>query len=91
MSITSAFAIYFVLWWLVLFAVLPWGVRTQEEGGEVVPGSNPSSPQRPMLGRKLIATTLISAAIFVALYGVIVYGGLTLDDIPLLPDFSRPI
>ncbi len=88
MPITSAFAVYFVLWWLVLFAVLPWGVRTQDEQGEVVPGSAPSAPQRPFLVRKLIATTVVAAIIFAILYAVIVYGGLTLDDIPLLPDFT---
>ena len=31
MSWTTAIAIYFMIWWVVLFAVLPWGVRTQEE------------------------------------------------------------
>ena len=81
MPLTSALAIYFVIWWLVLFAVLPWGVRTQEEQGDVVPGST-------MLLKKLIATTAIAAIVFAALYGVVVYGGLSLDDIPLLPDFT---
>jgi predicted secreted protein len=33
-SISTAFAIYFVLWWVVLFAVLPFGVRSQAEDGE---------------------------------------------------------
>jgi len=88
MPLTSALAIYFVIWWLVLFAVLPWGVRTQEEQGDVVPGSTASAPHRPMLLKKLIATTAIAAIVFAALYGVVVYGGLSLDDIPLLPDFT---
>ncbi|WP_409997548.1 DUF1467 family protein, partial [Escherichia coli] len=30
-SVSTAFAIYFVLWWVVLFAVLPFGVRSQME------------------------------------------------------------
>jgi predicted secreted protein len=88
MSLTSAIAIYFVLWWITLFAVLPFGVRTQDEGGEVVPGSASSAPMRPLLVRKAIATTIASAVIFAILYGVVAYGGLTIDDIPLLPDFS---
>jgi predicted secreted protein len=58
-----AAAIYFVLWWIVLFAVLPWGVESQEEAGEVSPGSDPGAPVRPLLLRKAIATTLISAVI----------------------------
>ncbi len=91
MTLTSAFAIYFVLWWLVLFAVLPWGVRTQEEHGEVVPGSNPSAPHRPMMIRKIIATTIIAGIVFALLYFVVVLGGLTLDDVPFLPEFKETI
>ena len=91
MSLTSAFAIYFVLWWIVLFAVLPWGVKTQDEHGDVVPGSASSAPQHPFLGRKLIATTVVAAVVFAILYLVVGYGGLTLDDIPFLPDFTPEI
>ena len=38
-SLTTAIAIYFIIWWTVLFAVLPFGVRSQEESGAVAPGS----------------------------------------------------
>jgi predicted secreted protein len=64
-----AAAIYFVLWWIVLFAVLPWGVESQEEAGEVSPGSDPGAPARPLLLRKAMATTLISAVIMGLGYG----------------------
>ena len=37
-------AIYFLIWWITLFAVLPWGVRNQEESGEVTPGTDPGAP-----------------------------------------------
>src|SRR6266536_2082582 len=36
MSVTTGLAIYFIVWWMVLFAVLPWGVRSQLESGQVV-------------------------------------------------------
>jgi predicted secreted protein len=62
-SVVLAAAIYFVLWWVVLFAVLPWGVKSQEEAGDISPGSDPGAPVRPLLLRKAIATTLVSAAI----------------------------
>ena len=35
MSLASTIAIFFVVWWIVLFAVLPFGMRTQEEEGDV--------------------------------------------------------
>ena len=53
MSLATAIAIYFIIWWVVLFAVLPWGVRSQEEGGDVVSGSDPGAPAIPRLWWKL--------------------------------------
>ena len=81
MSIGSGVAIYFIIWWLVLFAVLPWGVRTQAEDGEVVPGSAPSAPSTPRMLRKVIFTTVIAAVLFGIVYYVLT-GGYSLDDLP---------
>ena len=64
-TLSTAFAIYFVLWWIVLFVTLPFGVRSQHEDGESVAGTDPGAPIRTQMGRKLIWTTLISAAIFI--------------------------
>ena len=63
-NISTAFAIYFVLWWLVLFVTLPFGVRSQHEDGEGAPGTDPGAPILARMGRKLIWTTVISAAIY---------------------------
>ena len=63
-SLSTAFAIYFVLWWLVLFLTLPFGVRSQHEDGEGAPGTDPGAPIVTHMGRKLIWTTVISAIIF---------------------------
>ncbi len=67
-TISTAFAIYFVLWWVVLFLTLPFGVRSQHEDGEsagqVIPGTDPGAPVLPRMARKLIWTTIISAVIF---------------------------
>ena len=43
-SISTALAIYFVLWWVVLFVTLPFGVRSQHEDGEGAPGTDPGAP-----------------------------------------------
>ena len=68
MSITTVIAIYFLIWWVTLFAVLPWGVRSQHEGGEIVPGTDPGAPAMHRIGWKLLWTTLIASAIFGLLY-----------------------
>jgi len=63
-SISTALAIYFVLWWVTLFLTLPFGVRSQHEDGGGTPGTDPGAPIASQMGRKLIWTTLISAVIF---------------------------
>jgi predicted secreted protein len=65
-TISTALAIYFVIWWIVLFLTLPFGVRSQHEDGEGAPGTDPGAPIMARMGRKLIWTTVISAAIFAA-------------------------
>jgi predicted secreted protein len=63
-TISTALAIYFVIWWITLFLTLPFGVRSQHEDGESVPGTDPGAPVAARMLRKLIWTTGISAAIF---------------------------
>ncbi len=63
-TISTAFAIYFVMWWVTLFLTLPFGIRSQHEEGGGAPGTDPGAPIVPGLRRKLIWTTAISAAIF---------------------------
>jgi predicted secreted protein len=63
-NLSTAFAIYFVIWWIVLFVTLPFGVRSQHEDGDSVPGTDPGAPVATRMGRKLIWTTVLSAVIF---------------------------
>jgi len=63
--VTLAFgvAIYVVIWWTVLFAMLPIGVRTSEEAGEKAsPGTAESAPHLPNLLPKMVATTVVSSS-----------------------------
>jgi len=76
MSTPLAIAVYFTIWWVVLFAVLPIGVRSQHEAGrphDMPIGADPGAPVAPMLGRKALWTTLISAAIFAPLYAYLAW------------------
>jgi predicted secreted protein len=75
MGIGSIIAVYFVVWWVVLFAVLPFGVRTQDETGDVTLGTTSSAPARPLLVRKAIATTIVAAVVVGGMWiAVDVYG-----------------
>jgi predicted secreted protein len=63
-QISTALAIYFVLWWVMLFVTLPFGVRSQHEEGVGAPGTDPGAPILTGMGRKLIWTTVLSAIVF---------------------------
>lgn len=84
MSITTAIATYFVLWWLVLFVVLPFGIRSQHETGEVSPGTDPGAPAIPRLLARLVWTTIVAAVVFAAMYVVYVYRLVSLEDLATL-------
>jgi predicted secreted protein len=68
--------------------VLPWGVRSQQEGGEIVPGTDPGAPAVPRLLRKLAWTTGVSAVIFALCYVVYVNRLVTLDGLVRLVGLS---
>jgi predicted secreted protein len=80
-SIFTALAIYFVIWWIVLFAVLPWGVHSQHESGEMAPGTDPGAPVLANFKRKLVWTTLVSAVVFAAWFVVYLYRLITIDQL----------
>lgn len=82
MSLTLAIALYFIIWWVVLFAVLPIGVRTQGEEGEVVPGTPESAPAAPHLLRIVGLNTLVASIVFAGVWVVITYRLIPLDLVP---------
>jgi predicted secreted protein len=59
-----AVAVYFTMWWIVLFAILPLGVRSLHEDGDTPQGSDPGAPMAPMLLKKAALTTVVSAVLF---------------------------
>ena len=66
-------AVFFIIWWTLLFAILPFGVRSQHEAETMVPGTDPGAPMRPRLRLKLIINTVLS----VILWGIANWGYLT--------------
>ena len=83
MSLLPSIAIFFVIWWLCLFVVLPFGVKSQHEAGEVAPGTEAGAPHRPHLLRRAAATTVLAAIIFAGVYLYFEVYEKTLED--LLP------
>lgn len=85
MSIASGIAIYFIVWWVCLFVVLPFGVRNAHEAGEVVEqGNEAGAPVQHRLGQKVIATTILATIVFALIWGQMTYGWIGFENIPFL-------
>ncbi len=63
----TAIAIFVTIWWVVLFAILPFGVRSQHEEAERHLGTDPGAPVAPRLALKALATTLVAVVVWAAL------------------------
>jgi predicted secreted protein len=83
-SIATAIAIYFIIWWVMLFAVLPWGVRSQQESGAISPGTDPGAPVSPRVWRTLIATTVAASVVFALCAVVYSYRLVTIEGLAAL-------
>jgi len=89
MPFLSTFAVYFVIWWLTLFIVLPIGMRSQQEEGEVVLGTVASAPAKFRGLRVVLLTTVIAAVIQGSWLAASYFFGISVSSLPvLLPDFG---
>ena len=61
-------AIFFTMWWIVLFTVLPFGVRSQHEEESYQQGTDPGAPVAPRMWWKALWTTLITCVLFAILW-----------------------
>ena len=90
MTLLTGLAVYFIIWWITLFAILPIGVRTQADEGDITLGTTESAPLQARLGRKLLLTSLVASVIFAVYFIATVYFGLSVDSLPrIVPDFSK--
>lgn len=78
MAFQSVLAVYFIMFFLCLFMVLPFGVRTSEEAGvELVPGQVESAPHHFPAGRVALRTALVALVPTLLVYGNYRYGWVT--------------
>jgi len=68
MTISFAVVSYICIWFMTLFAVLPFGVRTQDEAGDIVPGTPGSAPEGFRMARVALINTVVAALCFAVFY-----------------------
>ncbi len=88
MSWISGAAVFFLIWWLVLFATLPFGVRTQDDDQDVTLGTVSSAPRGPHMSKTILRATAIALVVFGVFLVLTRVLGFGFDDIPrVVPEF----
>ena len=80
MSWTSGLAIYVVIWWLVIFMVLPWGRRNTIGADDVDKGQDAGAPEKPRMLAKMAVTTVVSGVLFAAFYWISESGAISFNQ-----------
>ncbi len=65
MTFSSGILVYVMVWVVILFLILPWGVHLPEEAE---PGHATSAPDTPHIGLKLLLTSLISGLVWMVVF-----------------------
>ena len=81
MTIGAALVLFAVVWFMTLFLVLPFHQPSQGDKNDVVPGTSPSAPANPQLGKRAIIVTAISLVIWVILVSIIATDAISLETI----------
>lgn len=80
MTITGAFVLFSVIWFMVFLCILPTRQVSQAEAGEIVPGSARSAPVDPQLGRKVRLTTWITILVWAVICAIILSEVISIRD-----------
>ncbi len=79
MGLTTGIAVYVVIWWVVIFMVLPWGVQSIGER-DVAKGHASGAPRRPMMLRKMAVTTVVAAILWTIFYLIAESGAISFRE-----------
>ena len=76
----TSVAVFVIIWWLVLFLVLPWGIAGSIDAADVATGQDAGAPRKPHLWLKLLVTTLAAGVLFAVFYAVTESGLVSFRD-----------
>ncbi len=76
LTVAGALGLYFVVWWISVFAILPIRIESQVEAGEITAGTEPGAPANPALRERAIWTTILADVVFVTVAAFLPLSGL---------------
>ncbi|HIC65476.1 MAG: DUF1467 family protein [Paracoccus sp. (in: a-proteobacteria)] len=89
MNLTAGIILYFIYWFLTLFVVMPIGQKSQQDVGQIVPGTPAGAPVGTPWKRKLIVVTAITTILWAITASLILGGGFTRADVQNFDRFLR--
>lgn len=84
MTIATSLVLFASIWAIAFFMVLPFGMVSQVDEGDILPGSPASAPANPVIIRKVVITTICALIAFAVIWPILHYKVITLEDIPFL-------
>ena len=90
MNLTGGIVLFAVIWFMVFFCVLPVRFKSQEEAGEVVPGTPASAPADAQIGKKARITTAITVVLWAVIAYVILSGMVSIYDLDWFGRLTPP-
>ncbi len=90
MGPVSGLVLFAVIWFLVLFVVLPLRLETQGDRGEIVPGTQAGAPANVNMKRKFIVTTIAAVVIWAIVAAVIWSEIVTVRDLDFFNRMRPP-
>lgn len=76
LTVGGGVALYFVIWWTLLFAILPLRNHAETRPDHIVPGQDLGAPAAPRLREKAILTTVVTGFVFLGALAIFPLAGL---------------
>tara|TARA_B100001093_G_C26419743_1_gene839269 strand:- start:163 stop:417 length:255 start_codon:yes stop_codon:yes gene_type:complete len=69
MGLTGSIIVYVLIWWVIFFSVLPFGIESNKEiFKDSIEGNDPGAPKNPKIAKKFLITTIITSILFIMIY-----------------------
>lgn len=88
MNVVTGIVLYAIIWFMTLFVILPFRMKTQAEDGDTTPGTPGSAPADPAIRKRFLVTTIVAAVVWGVAAWVILSDVITIEDIDLFTRFG---
>ena len=89
MNVFEAIVLYAVIWFMMIFVLLPFGLRTQGDEGRIVPGTHAGAPADFRVRRLLLWVTVATTVLWLAAVLALVYSDIGVRDIDIFHRMAR--